>query len=91
MPRLYQILWSLVILFIIVTTVIFSFWILVLGAVVVSLYRLYHYFIGKKRPNKFKGNTTPRGNTPPRGYSSGEVIDMPVEILDRPSDRPRNE
>lgn len=91
MPRLYQILWSLGILFIIVTTVIFSFWIFVLGAVLVSLYRLYHYFIGRKRPSKFQGNTTPRENMPPRGYSSGEVIDMPVEILDRPTDRPWKE
>lgn len=85
MPRLYQILWSLAILFIIVTTVIFSFWIFVLGAVVVSIYRLYRYYLGRKRPNKFKGKTTPRG------YTSGEVVDMPVEIMDRPSDRPRNE
>lgn len=85
MPRLYQIFWSLAILLIIVTTVIFSFWIFVFGAVVVCLYRLYYYFIGRKRPNKFKGNT------PPSGYTSGEVIDMPVEIMDRPSDRPKNE
>lgn len=91
MPRLYQILWSLAILLIIVTTVIFSFWIFVFGAVVVSLYRLYYYFMGRKRPREFKGTTTPRENTPPRGYTSGEVIDMPVEILDRPSSRPRNE
>lgn len=90
MPRLYQILWSLVVLFVIVTTVIFSFWIFVLGAVVVSLYKLYHYFLRRKRPNRFKDE--PRGeNTPPRGYTSGEVIDMPVEILDRPSERPRND
>lgn len=91
MPRLYQILWSLAILVIIVTTVIFSFWIFVIGAVVASLYRLYHYYIARKRPNRFNGNATPGGNTPPRGYTSGEVIDMPVEILDRPSDHPRNE
>ncbi len=90
MPRLYQILWSLVVLFIVVTTAIFSFWIFVLGAVVVSLYKLYHYYLSKKRPNRFKDNR-PRENTPPRGYTSGEVIDMPVEILDRPSDRPRND
>ena len=77
MPRLYQILWSLVILFIIVTTVIFSFGILLVGAALASLYGLYRYYFGNKKvKNNFKTKTTPRG------YTSGEVIDMPVEISD---------
>ena len=80
MPRLYQILGSLAILFIIVTTVIFSFGLLFVGAALASLYGLYHYYFGKKRPkNNFKSKTTPKG------YTSGEVIDMPVEISDSPS------
>jgi hypothetical protein len=78
LQNLYRILWSLVILFIIVTTVIFSFGILLVFAAVGSLYGLYRYYFGKKRSGRFTSKTTPRG------YASGEIIDMPVENTDKP-------
>jgi hypothetical protein len=102
LPRLYRILWSLVILFLIVTTVIFSFGMLVVGAAVASLYGLYRYYFGKNKKGSgpfiltFKTRThTPPPHSQsqshnPRGYTSGEVIDMPVETLDRPLEPPKN-
>lgn len=72
--KLSKTLWSLSILFIIATTVIFSFGIILIGAAVGSLYAAYRYYFGKKRSSKF--------NRRPQEYMFGEVIDIKAEVID---------
>ena len=70
MSTFYRILWSLAILCILVTTVVFSMGIILVGAIGVSLIGVYRYYLAKKR---IKVCTT-------RPYVSGEVIDVkPLE------------
>lgn len=73
MPKLYKILWSLAILFIIVTAITFTFGLIVVGAVIASLFGTYRYYLTRKRSRNTKAW--------PRGFSSGEIIDIPTEIV----------
>ena len=72
MQKLYQILWSLVILIIVVATVIFSFGFILVAAAAVSLLGIYRYFIMKRRPREFR--TKP--------YSHVEIIDVQGKVID---------
>ena len=71
MHKLYQILWSLAILLIIVTTVIFSFGFILVIAAVASLLGIYRYLFLKKRLREFKT----------RPYTYVEVIDVKTEVI----------
>ncbi|MCB8814494.1 hypothetical protein [Desulfosporosinus shakirovi] len=74
MPKLNRILWSLAILFIVITTVIFSFVIILVGAATLSLYGLYrHYFPKKKFPKHH--------NSRSQVYTFGEIIDVKSEVV----------
>lgn len=90
MPMLYRILGSLALLFIIVTTIVFSFGILFIGATIASLYGIYRYYLGKRKPKSFgKGAwESPRGTS--RSHYPREVIDMPTEIIDRTDENYRS-
>ena len=66
MPKFYRILWSLVILCIMVTTVIFSLGIVLVGAMGASVFGIYRYYLTKKRSRECTI----------RPYVSGEVIDL---------------
>jgi len=72
MQKLYQVLWSLVILLIVVATVIFSFGFILVAAAVVSLLGVYRYFFMKKRSREVK--TKP--------YIHGEIIDVQAQVID---------
>ena len=74
MPKLTKILWSLAILLIVITTIIFSFGVILVGAVVVSIYGLYRHYFPNKRFAKYK--------TTPKQYNFGEVIDVKSEVVD---------
>jgi hypothetical protein len=138
MPVLYRILWTAALLVIAVTTVIFSFWIILAGVILVGVYRIYLYYLARKlsrNPNRFTGNPTsgaqgneagpriytfgfgpggfsmgskrPNGangpigwNGPnssngqntsqgPKGYEAGEIIDMPLEIIEEHTEHPK--
>ncbi|MEL1135602.1 hypothetical protein AAC978_10495 [Desulfitobacterium sp. THU1] len=54
MPLLYRIMWGLAIFFVAITTVVFSVWIVIIGAVLYTLYRLYAYFFLKKKGTSFQ-------------------------------------
>lgn len=71
MQKLYKILWSLAILLIIVTTVIFSFGFILVAAAVVSLLGIYRYYFMKRRSREFKT----------RPYTYVEVIDLQTEVI----------
>lgn len=73
--KLSKALWSLAILFIIGTTIVFSFGIMLVGAALASLYGIYKYYFGKKRSSKFKQR--------PQEYMFGEVIDIKAEVMDQ--------
>lgn len=68
MEKLYKILRSLLILFFIVSIVVFSFGIIIVGVAVAGLFGIYRCYFAKKKTQKFK--------TKPKGYTSGEVIDL---------------
>ena len=81
--KLSKTLWSFVILFFIVITIVFSFGIMLIGAVLASLYTVYRYYFGKKRSGKIKKQ--------PKAYMYGEVIDIEAEVIDPPVYKlPRN-
>ncbi len=69
MPKLNKILWSLVILFIVVSIIIFSLAILLVVVTFASLYGIYRYYFTKKRTKKFE--------TRQKWYTSGGIIDLP--------------
>ena len=71
MQKLFKVLWSLALLLIIVTTVIFSFGFILVAAAVVSLLGIYRYYLLKRRSRKFK--TKP--------YTYGEIIDLQTEDI----------
>ncbi len=73
MSKVYKILWSIAILFIVVTTIIFTFGLILVGAVVVSLFGIYRYYLMKKSSRNFKAW--------PKGFSSAEIIDIPTETV----------
>ena len=70
--KLSKILWTLVIVFIIVTTVVFSFGILLVGAALASLYGIYRYYFRRKRSSNFQV----------RPQEFGEVVDIKAEVID---------
>ena len=72
MQKLYKILWSIAILLIIITTVIFSFGFILVAAVVVSLLGVYRYYFMKRRFREFKT----------RPYSHVEIIDVHSQVVD---------
>lgn len=71
MQKLYKILWSLALLLIIVTTVIFSFGLILVAAAVVSLLGIYRYYFMKRKSREFKT----------RPYTYVEVIDLQAEVI----------
>jgi len=71
MQKLYQVLWSLVILLIVVATVIFSFGFILVAAVVVSLLGIYRHYFTKVRSRQFEK----------KPYTAGEVIDLQAEEI----------
>lgn len=73
MPKLYKILWALAILFIIVTAITFTLGLLLVGAVIASLFGIYSYYLTRKRVRNFK--------TWPKGFSSDKIIDIPTEMV----------
>lgn len=73
MPKLYRILGLVVVLCILVTTITFAFGFFLIIAAAASLVGLYRYYILKKGYQKSKIKSKSKG------YSSGEIIDMPVE------------
>ncbi|NMA68259.1 MAG: hypothetical protein GX958_02430 [Desulfitobacterium sp.] len=110
MPLLYRIMWTMAIIFAVLAAIVFSVWILLIGAVLYAVYRLYFFIIGKKRNGSFfkggrKGNVfyytynySNKGpsseswssKSPLRPYNSGkptgEIIDMPVEEVNKIDD-----
>lgn len=72
MHKIYQVLWSLVILLIVVATVIFSFGFILVVAAVVGLLGIYRYYFMKKRSREFKT----------RPYSPVEIIDVQAQVID---------
>ncbi|HBV87921.1 hypothetical protein [Desulfosporosinus sp.] len=74
MPKLNKILWSIGILFIVSTTLVFSFGILLIGAGLLSVYGLYrHFFPKKKRPPIYHSRS--------QMFTFGEVIDLKSEVV----------
>ena len=69
MPKLYKILLSLAMLFIIVSIIVFSFAIISVGVAIASLFGVYRYYFAKMR-------TTKKFTMKPKGYTSVEVIDL---------------
>lgn len=72
--KLSKILWTFTIVFVIVTTVIFSFGILLVGAALASLYGIYRYYFGGKQTSHIKVR--------PQESMFGEVIDIKAEVID---------
>lgn len=70
--KLSKILWTLAIVFVIATTVIFSFGILLVGAALASVYGIYRYYFGGKKSSNFKV----------RPQEFGEVVDIKAEVID---------
>ncbi|MDR3541568.1 MAG: hypothetical protein P4L69_11490 [Desulfosporosinus sp.] len=68
MPKLYKILLSLVMLFMIVSIIVFSFTIILGGVAITGLYGVYRYYFANRKTKTFK--------TQQKGYTSVEVIDI---------------
>lgn len=73
MAKLYKILWYLAILFILITTITFTFTIALVGAVIAGLFGVYRYYLMKKRSKNFKVGS--------KGFSFVEVIDIHAETI----------
>lgn len=73
MPKLNKIILSLIALFIVITTIVFSFGILLVGAVTLSLYGVYRHYFPKKR--------FPKHNSKSQVYTFGEVVDVKSEVI----------
>lgn len=73
MPKLNKIILSLIALFIVITTIVFSFGILLVGAVTLSLYGVYRHYFPKKR--------FPKHNSRSQVYTFGEVVDVKSEVI----------
>ena len=71
MQMFYKVLWSLTLLLIIVTTVIFSFGLILVLAAVGSLLGIYRYYLRKRSSSELRT----------RPYSYGEVIDLQAEVI----------
>ncbi|MDP4126489.1 MAG: hypothetical protein Q8912_06075 [Bacillota bacterium] len=66
MQKLYKALWSLAILVIIVTALMFSLGVILIGVMAASVFGVYRYYLAKRRLRVY--NMKP--------YTSGEVIDV---------------
>lgn len=66
MSKFYKILWSAAILFFIVTALVVSFGLLLVGAAGAGLFGIYRYYLVRKRLRELSK----------RPYASGEVIDL---------------
>jgi len=73
MPRLNRILWSLAILIIVITTIIFSFSVLFVGAAMLSLYGVFRHYFPKKKLSKH--------NKRSQMYTFGEIVDIKPEVI----------
>lgn len=73
MPKLNKIILSLIALFIVITTIVFSFGILLVGALTLSLYGVYRHYFPKKR--------FPKHNSKSQVYTFGEVVDVKSEVI----------
>ena len=71
MQKLYKILWSLAVLLIIVTIVIFSFGFIIVAVTAVSLFGIYRAYFRKRHSREFKA----------RPYINGEIIDLHAEVI----------
>jgi Flp pilus assembly protein TadB len=69
MPKLYKILLSLIMLFVIVSIIAFSFTIILVGIAIASLFGVYRHYFAKTR-------TTKKFTTKSKGYTSVEVVDI---------------
>ncbi|MEA4902779.1 hypothetical protein [Desulfitobacterium sp.] len=79
MNKLYKILGFIVFLGVLAVMGTFAFSFLLIGVITAGIVGLYRYYIVKRRYKNGKIGRTPKG------YSSGEIIDMPVE--DRSEER----
>lgn len=66
MSKFYKILWSLAIVFFVITAIVVSLGLLLVGAAGVGLFGIYRYYLLRKRLREFAK----------RPYASGEVIDL---------------
>lgn len=66
MPKFHKILWSLAILFFMVTILAVSFGLLLVGAAGLGMFGLYRYYLTKKRVREFSK----------RSHGSGEIVDL---------------
>lgn len=71
MSKFYKVLWSLAILVILVTTVTFTFGIILFGVSLAGMVGIYRYYLGRKHSINFQKW--------PRKNSSNEVIDITAE------------
>ncbi|KGP75436.1 hypothetical protein JT05_10430 [Desulfosporosinus sp. Tol-M] len=71
MQILYTVIWSLVLLVIIVTAVIFSFGFILIAAAAGSLFGIYRYYLRRRRSSELRT----------RPYTYGEVIDLQAEVI----------
>jgi len=73
MPKLNKLLWTVAIVVIGISTIIFSFGILVVGAVMFTLYGLYRHYFPKKRKSTIYHKS--------QMYTFGEVVDLKSEVI----------
>jgi hypothetical protein len=66
MRKLYRVLWYLAILSILVTTVVFSMGIILVGTIGASVFGIYRYYLTKRKTREYTI----------RPYFSGEIIDI---------------
>ncbi|MFZ3132969.1 MAG: hypothetical protein WA125_18130 [Desulfosporosinus sp.] len=71
MQILYKVLWSLTLLLIVVTTIVFSFGFIIVLAAVGSLLGIYRYYFRRRRSSELRT----------RPYPYGEVIDLQAEVI----------
>lgn len=76
--QFYKILWSLAILAVLVTTIIFSFGMIMIGAAAIGLYGIYRHYFPKK---KQAANNFSRNFSQTRIYPFGEVVDIKSEVV----------
>jgi len=68
MPKLYKILMSLAMLFIVVSIIVFSFTIILTGVAIAGLFGVYRYYFANMKTKRFK--------TKSKEYKTVEVIDL---------------
>lgn len=66
MTKFHKILWTLAVLFMIMTALVVSFGLVLVGAAGAGSFGIYRYYLRRKRLREFSK----------RPYSSGEIIDL---------------